>query len=349
MKELIENEADVNMPGFNGTFPLHDCVHGATTSKDGSIEIAQMLLSQGAYVNVYDPYNYQTPLMWAAAAGTAEIVRKYLLYGAEVNAKDINGQTAVHHGVSSNSADIYNALREAEADFEGLDNNQNCPLHLAAESGAAEFAIHMLHGGTFASTQNQNGDQPAHIAARFNQLELLQEICKYDEHIGRLNYQHQTPLGVAKFYLSKDCQKFLEHHYRMVDVTGGRNKLGEIWWDKEVDNLVGDWEVSVDPITTERFFINRVTGQVSTKPPAISADLVASNAKHAELPLRRIISIVKEDMKGKSLSKHTYYIEYAKNQQELKEFTKGNKFIQIIWNIIIKLMVKYYHFTSILD
>lgn len=324
MRILIDSDADVNMPGFNGSYPLHDCVHGGSIDRTGCLEIASMLIAQGAYVNVYDPYNYQTPLMWAAAAGISELVSLYLINGAEVNAKDINGQTAAHHGVQSNDIKVYNALREGDADFDFHDNNRNTPLHLAAQSGSDEFAIHLLLGGAYASAQNNNGDQPSHIAARYNQLELLKQICKYDDHIGRLNYQHQTPLGVAKFYLSKECQTFLEYHYRMLEVIGDRNKLGDLWWDKAIDDAVGDWEVAVDPYSTERYYMNQKTGEVSKLPPALSSAVVARAAEKAELPIHRIVTIVKEDNKEKSLSKHTYTIEFKRNQEELKDFTRGN-------------------------
>ena len=312
VKDLIDNEADVNMPGYNGTFPLHDCVYS------GSVEIAQMLLNHGAYVNVYEPYSYQTPLMYASSAGMSDIARLYLIQGAEVNAKDAKGQTAAHHGVASNKADMYNALREADADFDGQDLEGNSPMHLAAEAGASDFAIAMLHGGAYPSWQNSQGDQPAHIAARYNQLDMLKQICRYDEHIGRVNFEHQTPLGVAKFHLATECQAFLAKHYRMVEVKDGRNKVGELWWDKEIDDLVGDWEVSV-AASGERFYINRKTGEVSMVPPALSAAQVGQTAQKAELPLHRTVTIVKEE---NTLTKHAYYLDFAEKEKDVAEISK---------------------------
>ena len=313
VRDLIDNEADVNQPGYNGTFPLHDVVYS------GSAEISQLLLSHGAYINVYEPYNYQTPLMWACSAGKSAIARQYILADAEVNCKDTKGQSAAHHGVASNNPDIYNALREADADFDSQDLQGNSPLHLAAESGASDFAIAMLHGGAFPSWQNERGDQPAHIAARYNQLDMLKVICRYDEHIGRVNYDHQTPLGVAKFYLAKDCQRFLAEHYRLVDVKDGRNRLGDVWWDKEIDDAVGDWEVSVSA-SAERFYINRKTGEVSMQPPSISISKVTTTALKAELPLHKAVTIVTEE---NTITKHAYYLDYADKEKEVAEISKG--------------------------
>lgn len=335
VRDLIANEADVNMPGYNGTFPLHDVVYS------GSVEIAQLLLSHGAYVNVYEPYSYQTPLMYACSAGMGEIARLYLIQGAEVNAKDVKGQSAVHHGVASNSADVYNALREADADFDSQDLEGNSPLHLAAESGAAEFAISILHGGGFPSWQNSRGDQPAHIAARYNQLELLKQICRYDEHIGRVNFDHQTPLGVAKFHLAKECQAFLTKHYRMVDVQNGRNKLGELWWDKEIDDAVGDWEVSVSA-SGERFFINRKTAEVTLQPPSMSANKILKTAQKAELPLHRTVTIVKEE---NTLTKHAYYLDFAEKEKDVAEIAKGAFSIHLLLFYAVKYLLIILHFV----
>ena len=78
-----------------------------------------------------------------------------------------------------------------------------------------------------------------------NQLTALQAICVYDKHIGRLNCQHQTPLGLAKFHNAVECRDFLEKHYRMVEVEGGRNEIGEIWWDRDLDQVNEDWKVVV--------------------------------------------------------------------------------------------------------
>ena len=51
------------------------------------------------------------------------------------------------------------------------------------------------------------------------------------------NYAHQTPLGVAKFHRFKACQLFLQSHYKRVDLTGGRNATGDIWWNKDIGEV----------------------------------------------------------------------------------------------------------------
>jgi ankyrin repeat protein len=220
-KDLITHGADVTASGKDGTLPLYDCISG------GNIEIANLLLSYGSYVNAGEINYQQSPLMRVCELGQADFARLFILQGADVFLTDSRGWTAAHYAVYSNSPtgknintargtktgredfdyseDIYNALREADANFDFQDIDGNSPLHLgdlifkyfdksnwllflAAECGlnAVRYAIHLLHGGAYSSFQNNSGNQPSHIAAKLNQLELLKQICVYDEHIGRV-------------------------------------------------------------------------------------------------------------------------------------------------------------------
>ena len=43
--------------------------------------------------------------------------------------------------------------------------------------------------------------------------------------------------GLTKFHRSKACQLFLQSHYKRVDVIGGRNATGDIWWNKDIGEV----------------------------------------------------------------------------------------------------------------
>lgn len=65
---------------------------------------------------------------------------------------------------------IYNALREADCDFDAIDNQGDTPLHLAAELGASHFATSLLYGGVYCS----GGDIVFNVA-----LWVLMLLCVY--------------------------------------------------------------------------------------------------------------------------------------------------------------------------
>ena len=169
-------------------------------------------------VNVYEALAYQTPAMWAARQGYDGILKLLITYGADIQIRDAYGQLAIHHGACSDSEDVFITLRDVDADFEAVDNEGNVPLHLAAESNAVNFARLLLGSGVEASPQNKRADQPSHIAARGNFVPLLKVICMYDTHIGRLNFDHQTPLGCARTALAEEAVTFLTQHFKRYHI-----------------------------------------------------------------------------------------------------------------------------------
>ena len=211
---MVEYGADVNLPGYQGQYPLHSCAGGEKQSTD----LCQLLINNGAVVNVYEALAYQTPVMWAARQGYDGILKMLITYGADIQIRDAYGQLAIHHGACSDSEDVFITLRDVDSDFEAVDNEGNVPLHLAAEHNAVNFARLLLGSGVEASPQNKRADQPSHIAARGNFVPLLKVICMYDTHIGRLNYDHQTPLGCARTALAEEAVTFLTQHFKRYHI-----------------------------------------------------------------------------------------------------------------------------------
>lgn len=231
--------------------------------------------------------------MWACAAGLEHIVRLYVLQGADINARDRLGRTAAHHAAASNNTNLYEALREADADFEVVDFEGNTPLHVAVERGSLEFATVLLEGMVNPSPQNVRGDQPSHIAARANNVGVLRILSQYDKHMGRVNMKHETPLGTAKFHCAREAQRFLEQHFTHVEGVDNRNEFGEIWWDKAVDESTIGWRVEVG-FRGDRLYVNDMTGETRSIPPTVDACAVTVAAETNQLEMRKNILLVKE-------------------------------------------------------
>ena len=75
---------------------------------------------------------------------------------------------------------------------------------------------------------------------------------EYDNHMGRVNYAHQTPIGVAKLHSSNDAVNFLNGKYVALEdaLENGRNPTGDIWWDKELDYEIELFEDIKFPINS---------------------------------------------------------------------------------------------------
>lgn len=322
VRDLLANEASPHKVGANGSYPIHDSVTGQ------NVEVLRMLLHHQIDVNVLDGTAQQTALMWAAQFGLADFVSELCSFNADMYIQDNTGKNVAHYAAMSNHVSVYQSLRNADMDFDSTDYEGNTPLHVACIYGANDFARNVLEGGCYPSFQNHQGNTAAHIAAQYNQIDVIKTICEYDTHIGKLNYAHQTPLGVAKFYQSHDVIEFLTHHYRMIDIIDGRNEIGEIWWDKEIEKQIKDWDMRVNS-DGERIYVNLKTGEVSLKPPAMSLDQVNKITQQAELPLRRNVVMVKDSDKS-SLTKHAYYLEYNQQQAEIADMSHDYHYATII-------------------
>tara|TARA_B100000579_G_C22593386_1_gene739130 strand:- start:27 stop:815 length:789 start_codon:yes stop_codon:yes gene_type:complete len=102
-------------------------------AESGDISEVKNLLARGADVNATDKYGI-TALHWAAERGYEEIVKALVKAGADVNAKESAGWTALHYAGLCGFADIVQALVIAGADVNATDNDGWTALQLAKSS-----------------------------------------------------------------------------------------------------------------------------------------------------------------------------------------------------------------------
>ena len=110
---LLSKGADVNARMTNGTGAFTQCTNGILMGSV-SIELAQILLSKGADVDeaptVGDIKGY-TPLIVAAKNNNEELVRFLIKNGANVNAKTVDGNTALSFAIQEGHNNIADILR----------------------------------------------------------------------------------------------------------------------------------------------------------------------------------------------------------------------------------------------
>ncbi|KAJ1406646.1 hypothetical protein B484DRAFT_404067, partial [Ochromonadaceae sp. CCMP2298] len=118
---------------------------------------------------------------------------------------------------------------------------------------------------------------------------------------------------VARFHQSHGCIGFLTQQYKLGQ---GVRDDGYIWWDKDIDAAVGDWQVNVDA-SGQRTYTKDM--QMSDQPPSLSADLIRGAAGGAELPLVQRVVLVREE---NTLTKHEYYLDFAQKEQEVADLRR---------------------------
>jgi hypothetical protein len=93
-----------------------------------------------------DPFD-RTPLWWAAHHGRDDEVQRLLPLTPEVDAADLDGETALHAAARRGHAGVVLALLAAGAQADRAAANGSTPLMLAASNGRADAAAALLDAG----------------------------------------------------------------------------------------------------------------------------------------------------------------------------------------------------------
>merc|ERR1711964_498598 len=127
----------------------------------------------------------RTPLMIHARLGHGECVGLLLAYGAEVNATDINGKTALMHAVYGRDPRCVDCMKLLLA--YGADPNMiargNCnatALHIAAGTGQTPACVTLLLAcGADVDAQTQRGRTPLLVAVLHGHLRIAQVLLHH--------------------------------------------------------------------------------------------------------------------------------------------------------------------------
>jgi ankyrin repeat protein len=155
------------------------------------------------------------PVADAAMRGDAAKVRLLLKQGADVNAAQGDGMTALHWSAFRGDVDGTRMLISAGGRLEAVTRNGNyTPLHLAAKAGNLPVVRALLDAGANANAKTTSGGaSPLHLAAAQGSADvvnaLLEKKAAVDAPDGAWN---ETPLMWAAAYNRVDALKALLAH-----------------------------------------------------------------------------------------------------------------------------------------
>jgi uncharacterized protein len=155
------------------------------------------------------------PVADAAMRGDAAKVRLLLKQGADVNAAQGDGMTALHWAAFRGDVDGTRMLISAGGRLEAVTRNGNyTPLHLAAKAGNLPVVRALLDAGANANAKTTSGGaSPLHLAAAQGSADvvnaLLDKKAAIDAPDGAWN---ETPLMWAAAYNRVDALKALLAH-----------------------------------------------------------------------------------------------------------------------------------------
>ncbi|KAI9093787.1 hypothetical protein DFS34DRAFT_630350 [Phlyctochytrium arcticum] len=106
----------------------------------------------------------QSALVRAMRAGDILMCLRCIACGANVNEKDLNGQSLLHHAVTRDNAIIADFLLQWNAEINVTNSQGRTPLHLAAEGGHASAVLALLRRNAKSDIKDNDGKVAAELA-----------------------------------------------------------------------------------------------------------------------------------------------------------------------------------------
>lgn len=200
MHLLLDHGADPNLGGGEWTCPL---IAAAGNREE---EITKILLEKGADVNVYGGKWHSTPFMLAAAWLSLDPVQLILKAGADINAFDNDGDTALILAARSGDSEIVKFLLENGADvMHSNDDGQNALQgavqweHLPCISILADAVSRIL--ASVKTVIDAGNESLGKIVRDAGVLQKEVETAPED-HVSEVKDDETAPEGVKRSYTS---------------------------------------------------------------------------------------------------------------------------------------------------
>ncbi|KAL2675550.1 hypothetical protein Neosp_011737 [[Neocosmospora] mangrovei] len=101
--------------------------------------------------------------------------------GAQVNAKDADGETALHLAAANGLFEAAKMLIEYKANVSEPDSEKRQPLHRACSNGDVGVVNLLLRNGASTQITEEDGWSPLHMASRYGHTEVIRALLTADK------------------------------------------------------------------------------------------------------------------------------------------------------------------------
>jgi uncharacterized protein len=170
VKILLRNGVDTHIKNVDGDTPWHCAIIA------NSKEIAEVLLKRGG-TKIVETTNKsgETALHLAIKYGYLSMAQWLLENGANINAKDVQGNTALHYAISLGREDLIKLLlQQKELQINARNNLANTALHCAVMQARTSIVSLLLENNADVSIKNSNGQTVMNFLLGYPMRKLLE-------------------------------------------------------------------------------------------------------------------------------------------------------------------------------
>lgn len=188
--------------------PLH------YTAACGEIKLSEYLLDQGANVDAMDA-DGNTALMWAIRKGHADLA--YILiekHGANVNAINFDGETPLMLAALVMNRDLLNYLLMHGANPNATNLRGETALHVAVAMNSVELIEELLLHGCWLEARDECGETALHWAVRESLLDVVDYLLAHGANPDALNDDDESSAHFAELFADKAMQAAIDSYRR---------------------------------------------------------------------------------------------------------------------------------------
>lgn len=168
----------IGVRDINGLSPLH------VAAASAKLESVKLLLSAPSVVVDVCDNDLNTPLHFAAKAGSVEIITAIMATGVDITWRNMAGDTPLHVAVRHNHtpvvAQLLSVAPETSINIPG--EGFQTPLHIAVKNGNMVLAgvIVVCCPSVDVNAQDDLGETPLHIAVKLNHTGIMAMLLGHD-------------------------------------------------------------------------------------------------------------------------------------------------------------------------
>lgn len=164
-------------------------------------------------------------IMEAVREGRTTAVREFLAAGADVNARNAQGETPLSLAVGLKRKAVVRLLLEAGADPNAADGDGQTALMAAADLRGPELARLLIDAGADVNARDQRGDTALHGAATWGRPETVRLLIDAGADVNAVGAGGETALGRAVMMGNRRTIGYLLDAGASPNAAGGRSPL----------------------------------------------------------------------------------------------------------------------------